>query len=348
MTTRRVLLDDDLSVATRFIAPSLSVFHARDGVFTPVERLRAEGATHFAYASRDDVYGDLIRAATGFEHEDAGEAEQGLSSSGLEAGRVIDGLSERIAADIALMGRTGQLDGFVSDAPTIIGPDGDLKRHPSVVIEPGCIINTEGGPVVIDEGARIARMSYIAGPAYIGPDARIDSAHITASVIGRHGRIGGEVEASIFNDFSNKHHEGFIGHSLIGQWVNLGALTTTSDLKNNYGEVRLSAPAHGAAHNVPVAYETGTIKFGSVISEFVKTGIGTLLSTGSIIDLGANLFEAPEGKYVPAFTWGAPRAPRYKLDRFLSDARTIAARRQQTLSEARLTVLRHLHAQATS
>lgn len=347
MTMTRVLLDDDLSIATRFISPTLSVFHARDGVFTPVERLKAEGATHFAYTCRDDVLGDLVRAAGGFEHEDTGEADQGLSSAGLEAGRVIAGLSDRISMDIALLGRTGQLDGFTSDAPTVIGPQDDLKRHPSAVIEPGCIINTEGGPVVIDARARIARMSYIAGPAYIGPDARIDSAHVASSVIGRHGRIGGEVENSIFNDFSNKHHEGFIGHSLVGQWVNLGAVTTTSDLKNNYGEVRLTAPVHGAAHEVPVAYDTGTIKFGSVISEFVKTGIGTMLSTGSIIDLGANLFEAPEGKYVPAFAWGSAKAPRYTLERFLSDAQTIAARRKQTLSEARLAVLHHLHARTT-
>ncbi|WP_300529673.1 hypothetical protein [Maricaulis sp.] len=348
MTTTRVLLDDDLSIATRFISPTLSVFNARDGVFTPVERLKAEGVTHFAYACRDERYGDLVRSAAGFEHEDAGEADQGLSSTGLEAGRIIDTLDQRIGSDVELMGRTGQLDGFVSDAPAIIGADSAFKRHPSAVIEPGCIINTENGPVVIDANARIARMSYIAGPAYIGPDARIDSAHLSSTVIGRHGRLGGEVEASIFNDFSNKHHEGFVGHSLIGQWVNLGALTTTSDLKNNYGEVRLTAPAHGAAHDVPVAYDTGTIKFGSVISEFVKTGIGTLLSTGSVIDLGANLFEAPEGKYVPAFVWGSARAPRYRLDRFLGDAETIAARRKQTLSAARLAVLRHLYTQATA
>src|SRR5206468_2886065 len=95
-------------------------------------------------------------------------------------------------------------------------------------------------------------------------------------------RIAGEVEECIWQRWSNKRHHGFVGHSVIGEWVNLGALTTTSDLKNNYGPVR--AWAGGAER------DSGLTKLGAVIGAHVKTGIGTLLPTGASLGIGGNLF----------------------------------------------------------
>ena len=205
------------------------------------------------------------------------------------------------------------------------------------------MIDTSEGPVIIDKGAKISRLSYLAGPVYVGENARIDSAHLVGPVvIGRECRIGGEVECSIFNDYSNKHHEGFIGHSIVGEWVNLGALTTTSDLKNNYGQIRLESAAPWCGRPELHRYDTGEIKFGSVISEFVKTAIGTMINTGSVLDIGSNVFGDRPAKYLPAFSWGAASESLYDPDRFISDAQTIAARRKTALSAARVETLRHI------
>lgn len=323
-------LEDRLGPATRLVSPSLTVFHTRTGILTPVQRLTLQGVSRFSYDCDDETYAQLARQAGGFEPV-TDEADLRVESEAFTAGAVIESLPSRIIADIELLTSAGRLDDHRSDAQTLIGPASSLLRHPGSRIEPGCILNTEDGPIVIEEGARISRMSYIAGPAYVGPHARIDSAHILSSVIGRHGRIGGEVEESIFNDFSNKHHEGFVGHSIVGQWVNLGALTTTSDLKNNYGEVRLSVDGERVS--------TGTIKFGSIIGEFAKTAIGTLLNTGSVIEAGATVFGGSPGKHTPAFAWGADGSERYALERFFTDADAIAARRGETLSPERKAVL---------
>ena len=94
----------------------------------------------------------------------------------IAAGPLIASLDERILADIELLGSTGALDGFLSDAPTLVGPASGLLRHPSSDIQPGCVIDTSDGPVIIDKGARISRLSYLAGPVYVGekrPDSTV-------------------------------------------------------------------------------------------------------------------------------------------------------------------------------
>jgi hypothetical protein len=136
-------------------------------------------------------------------------------------------------------------------------------------------------------------------------------------------RLGGEIADSIIGDFTNKHHEGFLGHSLVGDWVNLGALTTTSDLKNNYGEVRLTFKDQ--------KYPTGTIKFGSIIGDYAKTAIGTMLGTGTIIDLGANLFGlSHRSGYFRPFLWGETKI--YDRSKFIDDAARMMQRRGQVVT----------------
>ncbi|GAJ24797.1 unnamed protein product, partial [marine sediment metagenome] len=100
-------------------------------------------------------------------------------------------------------------------------------------------IDVSDGPVYIDKGAVIRPFTTIIGPSYIGRDTIVERAKIIKSSIGPVCRMGGEVEACTFQGYSNKYHEGFIGHSFIGEWVNLGALTTNSDIKNNYGSVKV-------------------------------------------------------------------------------------------------------------
>jgi hypothetical protein len=134
--------------------------------------------------------------------------------------------------------------------------------------------------------------------------------------------------------YTNKAHEGYIGHAYIGSWVNLGALTTNSDLKNNYGEVRV--------HTADGPVDTGLIKVGCFLGDHVKTGIGTLLPTGCVVGVGSNLFGglmAPV--HVPPFSWGSgdPLAE-YEIERFLDTAALAMSRREMSLEESHQMLLR--------
>lgn len=215
-------------------------------------------------------------------------------------------------------------------------PAGDkILIHKNAVVRDYVSLRPSDGRIVIDDGAVVGEFTLIEGPAYIGRNARIDQAKIRGGTsIGGHCRIGGEVEESVVEAFSNKHHEGFLGHSYLGSWVNIGAIATTSDLKNNYGSVRIDT-GEGVL-------DTGTNKFGSVVCDYAKIGIGMMLNTGTVVAPGCNLFQEnkPLPKFVQAFSWGTEK--RYDIDRFIADTKTVMERRGQTLSESRESFLRHL------
>ena len=159
---------------------------------------------------------------------------------------------------------------------TVSGPENLFYCADSAEIEPFVSVSTNKGPVIIDENAQISSFSRIEGPAYIGKNTCIFRANIReGSSFGISCRIGGEVEDSVFNSFSNKYHDGFIGHAYVGSWVNLGAMTTNSDLKNDYTNVKVNLDGK--------IYESGSPKVGAIIGDFVKTSIGTLINTGSVI-----------------------------------------------------------------
>jgi hypothetical protein len=134
-------------------------------------------------------------------------------------------------------------------------------------------------------------------------------------------RLRGEIEESVILGHSNKAHDGFLGHSYVGRWVNLGAMTTNSDLKNNYGPVRLGSPSG------PV--ETGLTKLGCLLGDHVKTAIGTRINTGTVVGAGANLFgDSIPPAWVRPFAWGSdPAGPLFKQDRFLRLAKRVLERR---------------------
>jgi UDP-N-acetylglucosamine diphosphorylase/glucosamine-1-phosphate N-acetyltransferase len=143
-------------------------------------------------------------------------------------------------------------------------------------------------------------------------------------------RIHGEVEASVVLGYSNKAHDGFLGHAYLGCWVNLGAMTTNSDLKNNYGNVRLWTPEGDV--------DTGERKLGCLLGDHVKTAIGTLLNTGTVVEAGSNLFGAAQPpKYVPPFSWGAEGT--YALEKFLATAALVMGRRGVALGAGQRALL---------
>ncbi len=227
---------------------------------------------------------------------------------------------------------------------TVLGSARDMYLHPTASVLHGNVIDTRNGEVILDEGVEVAPFSYIQGPLYAAPRAKLDNLHISNSIVGSETRLGGEIEGALIGDFTNKHHEGFLGHSIIGKWVNLGALTTSSDLKNNYGNIRITIPRdfYPNAQNM-LQMDTNRIKFGAIIGDFVKTAIATMLNTGTVLDAGTSVFGSSPPKYLPPFCWGSKPERSYELQRFLRDSSKVASRREQKIPKQVEELITTLH-----
>ncbi|MCB1308534.1 MAG: hypothetical protein KDK30_10155 [Leptospiraceae bacterium] len=381
------LLDED-TPAWRPLSRFRSPFSFRNGIYSPIERLRSRHpeATP-VYFHPDEQHENLISELEGFQayrqnlinHPDwlqptqivtlLGEGESGrakvkeLSESAFVALQfsndpdlfsLLNSIGSQLLADLTLWkAENRNCDKERLRHVHLIGNPDDVYIHSTAEILPGVVLDARNGPIIIDARASVSPFTYIEGPSYAGPDARLDNLRLTGgSILGHAVRAGGEIENSIFQDYSNKHHEGFVGHSLIGAWVNLGALTTTSDLKNNYGSVRIRVPAEFLFSGDPagdsagyaegsidskdmLTIDTGTIKFGSIIGDCVKTAIGTMLNTGSVLDAGSNIFGGRPDAYQRGMSWGL-HGNRYDPERFYRDCRKIFTRRGKTAHEALL------------
>src|SRR5262249_12266109 len=187
--------------------------------------------------------------------------------------------------------------------------------------------------------AVVGAFTRLEGPCYVGPHTHVLGAKIRAGTsLGPHCRIGGEVEASILHGNSNKYHDGFLGHSYVGEWVNLGAGTHNSDLRNDYGEVTV------VLGGVPV--RTGQTKVGCFIGDHTKTALGSLINTGSNIGCFCNLL--PSGplmpKYVPPFAawWNGRLQENGDLERLGRTAAEVMRRRGADFTEAHAEMMRML------
>jgi UDP-N-acetylglucosamine diphosphorylase/glucosamine-1-phosphate N-acetyltransferase len=195
-------------------------------------------------------------------------------------------------------------------------------------------IDVTDGPVYIDKNVIIRPFSAIIGPSYIEKGTIIDQAKIVKSSIGPQCRISGEVEACIFQGYANKHHEGFIGHSFIGEWVNLGALTTNSDLKNNYSPIKIKIGKRN--------FDTGMIKLGCFIGDHTKTGIGTLIPTGAVISSFVNFFAGGiMPQYIPSFKWlTTKKTENYDLKKAIATAKIVMQRRKIKMTQQYENIIR--------
>jgi UDP-N-acetylglucosamine diphosphorylase/glucosamine-1-phosphate N-acetyltransferase len=200
----------------------------------------------------------------------------------------------------------------------VLGDPGLVLCH-AAAVEPGVVFDTRGGAVVVEAGAEVRHGSRLEGPVYVGERARVLGGPLRASVIGPRCSVRGEISSTVFQGYANKSHEGFVGHSVIGHWVNLGAGTTTSNLKNTYGEVSLDLGT--------TRLRTGRQFLGSLIGDHAKTAIGTMLSTGTVVGAGANLFGTAPGKFVPPLAWGSTSADRVTEAGFLQTAARVLPRR---------------------
>jgi UDP-N-acetylglucosamine diphosphorylase/glucosamine-1-phosphate N-acetyltransferase len=221
----------------------------------------------------------------------------------------------------------------------MMGPAENLYIGENVEIQPHTWIDCRKGPVVISDNCVVTAHTSIHAPCFLGAGAQLFEAKVREGCsIGPVCRCGGEIEESIIHACSNKYHEGFLGHSYVCEWVNLGALTTNSDLKNDYSSVSVYVQGQ------PV--DTGSMKVGSFIGDHTKTSIGTLLNTGSNIGIMCNLL-AGAGvlpKYVPPFAWYLQDriSKGLGLDYSLETARMAMSRRKQELTEAMVDLIRHV------
>ncbi|MGE3806771.1 MAG: putative sugar nucleotidyl transferase [Gemmataceae bacterium] len=233
----------------------------------------------------------------------------------------------------------GAVNATDASSLAVVGPRAKLFIDPTAQIEPMVLFDTTRGPIIVESEAMVAAFSRVEGPCVIGPGTQVLGAKIRAgTTLGPQCRVGGEIEASIIHGFSNKYHEGFLGHSYLGEWVNLAAGTHNSDLRNDYGKVTVRI------NGLPI--DTGLKKVGCFLGDHTKTGLGTLLNTGTSVGMFCNLL--PSGRYLPrylpSFTswWNGEPRENTDLVRLLQTARTVMERRDRTCTVHDADLFRHL------
>ncbi|MBU0530005.1 hypothetical protein KKF86_09715 [bacterium] len=207
--------------------------------------------------------------------------------------------------------------------------ENDIYIKSPELINPGVVIDASNGPVIIADNVKIQSYSLLQGPLYIGEDTVVQSqSFIRGSVIGPVCKIGGEISSTIIQGWSNKVHYGFLGNSYIGQWVNFGAGTTNSNLKNNYTTVNVTVNDN--------VIKTDELFIGLFVGDYTTFAIGTTLNTGTNIGPGCNIVTSgfPPRRLKP-FTWFL-NGNRMKTNetKFFNSAEAMQNRRQKSLSEA--------------
>lgn len=269
------------------------------------------------------------------------ELAQERGKSAEIAGRWIDNvwdfvgtLVEQLHEDIPVLG--AELEAAQPRDCVVIGKHA-LFCDARAKIEPQVVFDVSAGPVLVRADAEIAAFTRITGPCYVGEGAIVIGDRVSASAIGEVSKVRGEISNTIILGHSNKGHTGFLGHSYLGRWVNLGAGTTTSNMKNTYGSVQLRTAAG--------LRDTRQQFLGTFFGDYSKTGIGTMLTTGSIVGAGANVFgSGMPPKSVPAFAWGAE--DKYEMDKFLEVAERMMARRHVEMTEAAKDMIRAAYSKA--
>ena len=246
-------------------------------------------------------------------------------------------LGAMLASDIPVLGAPlATRNASALDGVRVVG------THPvfiedGAVVEPFVLLDAQHGPLLVRHGAHVQSFTRLVGPCFVGADSVVHGGRVAGSAIGEQCRVHGEVSVSVFFGQCNKAHDGFVGHSVLGRWANLGAGTTTSNLKNSYGTVRMWTP-DGMT-------DSGMQFLGSLIGDHAKLAIGTLLMTGSVVGAGASVFDSGAlSTVVPPFSWGGGGADVFALEKFLEVAERVHARRGLPLTDGLRLVLANAHA----
>lgn len=214
-----------------------------------------------------------------------------------------------------------------------------------IFIEEGAIVNcatlnATHGPIYIGKNTEVMEGAHIRGPFALGEHSVIKMAAkiYGGTSIGPYSKVGGEVNNVVFQGYSNKGHDGFLGNAVIGEWCNLGADTNASNLKNNYADVKIWD------YNQSSFQSTGLQFCGLIMGDHSKTGINTMFNTGTVVGVNSNIFGSGFPRtYIPSFSWGGTKGYiTYKLDKALEVAEAVMARRKVILMDVDKTILEHV------
>jgi len=227
----------------------------------------------------------------------------------------------------------------LSNTNTLIGDVNQLFIEEGAIIE-AAILNVSVGPIYIGKDAEVMEGSMIRGPFSLGEHSalKLGTKIYGATTIGPNCKVGGEVNNSVIFGYSNKAHDGFLGNSVIGEWCNLGADTNNSNLKNNYGNVKLFNYSDEEMKDTQLQF------CGLMMGDHSKCGINTMFNTGTVVGVAANVFGAGfPSTHIPSFTWGgADNIETYKLDKMFETAERVYARRGMELNSDERTILTHI------
>jgi len=244
--------------------------------------------------------------------------------------------ARQITKDFMAIIKAGSVKGVVHESAVIYGKD-LVKVDDGAQVMACAVLDARNGPIYIGRGVEVHPHTRINGPCYIGEKTKVLGGKIREGCsIGPMCKVNGELEGTIIQGYTNKQHDGFIGHSYIGEWVNLGAGTTNSDLKNNYGKVKVFVEGKET--------DSGEMFVGSFIGDHTKTGIGTMLNTGTVIGVACNIFGVGmPPKYMPSFSWGGFAGfTEHKLDEAIKTARIAMDRRGIAMTAADEILLRKI------
>ena len=241
--------------------------------------------------------------------------------------------SEYLLQDINLMNSSNQ---FILDSSCITNSVENISFGIDSEVKSGVILDATKGPIIIDDGVSIGNGTIVEGPVYIGKNSIISSGALLKSnvVIGPNCKVGGEVTNSIFHGYSNKVHDGFLGHSYIGEWVNIGAGSNNSNLKNNYSHVNFDLGTG--------SFNTEKQFLGVMIGDYCRLGIMTMINTGTYIGLGSNIFGSNfQNKFIGNFSWG--RNEVVEFEKFIKTIENMKLRRSAKVTPAEYNFLKKLY-----
>ncbi|MBX2906348.1 MAG: GlmU family protein [Taibaiella sp.] len=245
-----------------------------------------------------------------------------------------------LRTDFAML-TSGRTSALLPPGVVVSGHDNFFIEH-GANIYPGCIINASTGPVYIAKDAEVLEGTIMRGPIAVCEHAvvKMGAKVYGATTIGPGCKVGGELNNVVFFANSNKSHDGYLGNAVIGEWCNLGADTNCSNLKNDYGVVKVWNEATGKE------ISTGLTFCGLMMGDHSKCGINTMFNTGTVVGVSCNIFGGgfPQ-KYVPSFSWGGSDGfVDFRLDKAIDAANRMMARRGKKLSDAETAVWRQLYA----
>jgi UDP-N-acetylglucosamine diphosphorylase/glucosamine-1-phosphate N-acetyltransferase len=244
--------------------------------------------------------------------------------------------AEQIALDISLLteGKTSQK---LSNTNTLIGDNIFVEEGASVE---GAIIDTTDGPVYLGRDTTVMIGSLIKGPFALckASTTKMGAKISGGTTVGPHSKVGGEINNCVFQGYSNKGHDGFLGNSVIGEWCNLGADTNSSNLKNNYAEIKLWN------YNDKRFTKTGLQFCGLIMGDHSKCGINTMFNTGTVVGVSSNIFGAGFPRnFIPSFTWGgASGFSTYAMGKAFETATRVMERRKLDLTQEDREILIHI------